>query len=175
MTAPGVVEIEVPGQSHAEFGGRFVGMQIHVLVFDAAPQTLHEHVFYPSSLAVYADRDAVVLEHVGERLGSELGPLVGVEDLWYSKALYSLPQGLDANVSVQGVRRSPRQHPTRMPVQDGHQIHEALGHQDIRDIRRPDLVRLLDGVVPEHVGVDLVPLARPARSTIVLQGSQANL
>jgi len=36
---------------------------------------------------VHADRDAVVSEHLGERLGGELAPLVGVENLGHAKAL----------------------------------------------------------------------------------------
>ena len=36
VTAPGVVETEVAGQSCPKLGGRFVGPQVHVLVLDAA-------------------------------------------------------------------------------------------------------------------------------------------
>ena len=87
VTAPGVVETEVAGQSCPKLGGRFVGPQVHVLVLDAAPQTLDEHVVHPSALAIHADRDGVTLEHVGERVRGELAPLVGIEDLRRLKAL----------------------------------------------------------------------------------------
>ena len=75
VTAPGVVETEVAGQTCPKLGGRFVGTQVHVLVLDAAPQTLDEHVVHPSALAIHADRDGVTLEHVGERVRGELAPL----------------------------------------------------------------------------------------------------
>ena len=39
-----------------------------------------------------------------------------------------------------------------------------LGHRDIANVRRPGLVRPLDGQVPEQVWVYLVPLPRLARS-----------
>ena len=42
VTALGVVETEVAGQTCPKLGGRFVGTQVHVLVRDAAPQTLDE-------------------------------------------------------------------------------------------------------------------------------------
>ena len=87
VTAPGVVEAEVAGETCPKLGGRFVGTQVHVLVLDAAPQTLDEHVVHPSALAIHADRNGVALEHVGERLTGELGPLVGIEDLRRFKAL----------------------------------------------------------------------------------------
>jgi hypothetical protein len=56
-------------------------LQIHLLVFDAAPQPLDEHVVAPGAFAVHADRNAVVGEHAGEGRAGELRTLVGVEDL----------------------------------------------------------------------------------------------
>ena len=61
-----------------------------------------------------------------------------------------------------------------MPVHDGHQVHEPLGHRDIANVRRPGLVRPLDGQVPEQVWVYLVPLPRLARSPPWIQGSQVH-
>ena len=66
---------EVAGQTGPKLGWRFVGTQVHVLVLDAAPQTLDEHVVHPPALAIHADRNGVVLEHVRERFRGELGPL----------------------------------------------------------------------------------------------------
>lgn len=54
---------------------------MHLLVFYAAPQSLDEHVVALSALAVHADRNAVIGEHVGEGRAGELRALVGVEDL----------------------------------------------------------------------------------------------
>ena len=45
----------------------------------------------------------MTFERIGERLGGELGTLVGVEDFRGSKALYSLFQGLDAEIRIQSV------------------------------------------------------------------------
>src|SRR5215204_1134958 len=59
----------------------FVGAQIQLLVFDAAPQPLDEHVVPPSALAIHADRNAVAAEDASEGLAGELRALIRVEDV----------------------------------------------------------------------------------------------
>ena len=54
---------------------RFVGSQIDLLVFDAAPQPLNEHVVPPGPFAVHADGDAVAGKQVGEGRPGELRAL----------------------------------------------------------------------------------------------------
>ena len=56
-----------------------MGAQIDLLVVDAAPQPLDEHVVAPGVLAVHADGDAMTGEHAGERSARELRALVGIE------------------------------------------------------------------------------------------------
>ena len=73
-----------------------VGPQIHLLVFDAAPQPLDEHVVPPSPFAVHADRNAVVGEHAGEGRARELRALVRVEDVRLAVTGQSILQRLDA-------------------------------------------------------------------------------
>ena len=43
-----VVELKIGGQPCAERGGCVVRMEIHILVFDAAPESLDEHVVDPA-------------------------------------------------------------------------------------------------------------------------------
>ena len=50
-------------------------MQIDLLIFDAAPQPLHEDVVTPRALAVHADLDVRVLQHLDEVDRGELRPL----------------------------------------------------------------------------------------------------
>ena len=73
-----------------------LGPQIHLLVFDRAPQPLDEHVVPPGALAIHADRDAVALEHAGEGRAGELRALVGVEDLRLAVTRQGFLQRLDA-------------------------------------------------------------------------------
>lgn len=50
-------------------------------MFDGAPEPLNDHVVSPCAFAIHTDFDVVRRENVGERTASELGTLVGVEDL----------------------------------------------------------------------------------------------
>ena len=63
MWAPCVIEVEVTADRSAGLADAVVGPQIHLLVFDAAPQPLDEDVVPPSPFAVHADRNAVVGKH----------------------------------------------------------------------------------------------------------------
>ena len=76
-----VVELEIARQLLACFGDALIRMQIDVLVLDATPQPLDEDVIDPTALAVHADLDAVVGQHLGEVGAGELAALVGIEDL----------------------------------------------------------------------------------------------
>ena len=75
MRSSAIVETEVTGECAVDVAGCLIGMQIDLLVFDAAPQALDEHVVDSACLAVHADRDVVGLEHVGELRGGELAAL----------------------------------------------------------------------------------------------------
>lgn len=78
-----VVELEIVGQLYARFGDAFIRMQIHVPVLDAASEPFDEDVIDPAALAVHADLDGVVGQHLGEIGAGELAALVGIEDLRY--------------------------------------------------------------------------------------------
>ena len=41
-------------------------MQVRLLVFDALPELLHEHVVPPAALSIHAELDAVVLQQARE-------------------------------------------------------------------------------------------------------------
>src|SRR5215208_5942476 len=72
MRSAAVVEVEVTADRSAGLADAVIGPQIHLLIFDAAPQPLDEDIVPPSALAVHADRNAVVGEHAGEGRAREL-------------------------------------------------------------------------------------------------------
>jgi 5,10-methenyltetrahydromethanopterin hydrogenase len=61
MRTARIVEAEVTGQCHARLGAVRIPVQIHLLVLDAAPQSLDEHVLDPAALAVHADSTMIFL------------------------------------------------------------------------------------------------------------------
>jgi hypothetical protein len=75
-----VISSEVSLQAGLGIAHAVVGVQIDFLIFDALPQTLHEHVIPPATFAVHADLDAVAFQQSREIEAGELAALVGVED-----------------------------------------------------------------------------------------------
>src|ERR1035437_2464127 len=81
MWTAAIIKVEISADRVARLADGFVGSQIDLLVFDAAPQPFDEHIVPPSPFAVHADGDAVPGEHAGEGRAGKLRALVGVEDL----------------------------------------------------------------------------------------------
>ncbi len=167
MWTAAIVEVEIPTDRASCLTDGFVGSQIHLLVFDALPQSLNEHVVPPCSFAIHADGDAVVGEHAGEGRASELRALVGVEDVRLAVARESILLCLDAEGRLHRNRQSPGQNTTRRPIEYSGEIDEAVGHRDIGDVHGPDLVRSRDLQVAQQIRIDLVAgfrlrRARPA-------------
>src|SRR6201987_6301416 len=75
-----IVEDEIAPKGAAGFPDALVSSQIHLLVFDASPQTLNKHVVSPSPLAIHTDRYFPVGKDTGERRAGELAALICVED-----------------------------------------------------------------------------------------------
>ena len=74
MTSLIIVEMKVFSKRGPRLGYGLIGLEIHLLVFDGAPQPLDEHVVAPAALAIHADIDRVGLQDVCEGLGGELRP-----------------------------------------------------------------------------------------------------
>lgn len=123
---PLVVEFHPGTNSLTCVGRALVGVQVDLLVFEAAPQAFDEHVVDPASFAVHADLYASVFEHLGEGVTGELRPLVSIEDLGGALVVQGFAQRLHAEIGVERVGQSPAQDLPALPVHDGHQVREAL-------------------------------------------------
>jgi hypothetical protein len=108
-----------------------IGVEIDLLVFEAAPQSLDEDVVHEAALAIHADRDPVTLQDAGEIVAGELAALIGVEDLGPAVPEKRVLESLDTEIRTERVRQPPRQHGTAHPVHDCQQVKEALGHRDV--------------------------------------------
>src|SRR6266498_1470890 len=125
MGPSSVVEVEIPADRMSRLADGFVGPQIDLLVFDAAPQPLDEDVVPPGALAVHADGDGVFDQHAGEGRPRELATLIRVEDLRLAVASESVFERLDAERRLHRDRYAPRQHATAEPIEHDRQIDEA--------------------------------------------------
>ena len=57
-----IIEHQLAFQALMRSADRLVGMQIHLLVFDALPESFHKYVIPPAAFSVHADLDAVVFQ-----------------------------------------------------------------------------------------------------------------
>src|SRR5674476_1411024 len=160
MRSAAIVEIEISTDRVARLADALVGPQIHLLVFDAAPQSLDEHVIPPSPFAVHADGDGVAGEHAGECRAGELRALVGVEYLRLAVTSQGILQGLDAEGSFHRDRQPPRQNPAGRPIEHDSEVNETALHGDIGAVHRPDLVRSRNRPAAQQIRIDLVTWLR---------------
>ena len=63
MGPGGVVARDPAADAQAGLGTGGVGAQIDILIFQAAPQALHENIVHAAAFAVHADPDAGSLQH----------------------------------------------------------------------------------------------------------------
>lgn len=165
-----IVERQVVRQALVGRIDGVVGMQIDLLVFNALPQSLHEHVVSPPPFSVHADLDAMVGEHPRELLARELAPLVRIEDgrsaIWGDGRLHRI----QTEVGSQRVGQPPRQDPTTRPVEHHKEIHKASAHRNVGDIGGPDMIGPRDGEIPQEIGVNRMGRMPPAERRLLIQG-----
>src|SRR5262249_58774096 len=118
MRPMAVVEVDVAAERSSRLVDAVIGPQIHLLVFDTAPEALEEHVMAPRAPAVHADRNLVLDQDVGEGETRELPALVRVEDLRIAMTGQRLLQRLNAEYRLHPDRRAPRRNPAAEPVPD---------------------------------------------------------
>src|SRR5674476_1549881 len=102
MRSTAVVEVQVAADRSAGLANAVVGLEINLLVFNAAPQPLDKDIVPPSSFAVHADCNAVVGEHASEGRARELRTLIGIEDVRLAMMSQGILQRLDAERRFHG-------------------------------------------------------------------------
>lgn len=156
MGPPGIVEVQVSPDGFAGLADRAIGFEVDLLVLHRPPEALDEDVVAPGALAVHADADVPVGQHLDELPAGELGALVGVDDIRRAVAAQRLLQGLDAETGIHADRHPMGQDLAAGPVEDHAQVDEAPGHRDVGYVQGPDPVGLVDGQAAQQIGVDLV-------------------
>ena len=68
MGPAAIIEVKIPADRSTGFADAVVGAHLHLLVFDAAPVPLDEHVVAPGAFAVQADGYATARKRVAEGL-----------------------------------------------------------------------------------------------------------
>jgi hypothetical protein len=65
-----VVKFKVSSDAAPRLGNVLVSLQVHLLVFEAAPEPLDEDIVPEAPTSVHADRDAVISQHIEEVITS---------------------------------------------------------------------------------------------------------
>ena len=165
-----VIERQVVLQALMRSPDGLVGVQIHLLVFDAFPEAFHEYVVSPAPFPVHADLDAVMRQESREFLAGELAALIGIEDLRQAIVGQGVLHCVQTEIRRERVGEPPRQHPATGPVEDRKQIHKASRHRDIGNIGGPDLIGSRDLQVAQEIGVDLMGRMPTAERRLPIQG-----
>jgi hypothetical protein len=77
--------------------------------------------------------------------------------------------GVDAKARFHRDRHAPTENTATEPVDDRGEIDEALGHRDVGDVHRPDLVGTLDFVGAQQVRIDRLLAVAPAGVGLAVQ------
>ena len=158
-----VIETEILRYSPSKVRNHPIIFEIDVFVLDRAPQPLDKNAVKDASPAIHADLHPGGLPLGRERLTSELGPLVGIEDL-RPTVLEGLLQRVETKRRLQGIGHHPGQDIPTVPIEDGQEKHKPYAHRNIGDIRTPHLVGTRHQNIAEQIRIDFVGRMSPTRS-----------
>lgn len=98
---------------------------------------------------------------LARRQGPAMLNMICVEYFGFSIPDQGFLQTVHAEGRVHAVADAPRQYPPRVPINNRHQIHEAVRQPDIRDVSAPDLIRPGDLNAMQQVRIDPMLRVRP--------------
>ena len=179
MRSPRVVACHPAFEALFQRVHRGLFLDVDVLVFEAPPQPLDEHVVHPAPFAIHADFHAPLGEPARPFCAGELAALIRVKDLRHALRLrLGSLQREQAKRGVHRVAHRPAQHAAGVPVHHRAEIGAAAFHRDVGDVGdvgAPHLISTRDVQITQQVGMDAVRLVRDARAWLAVDGLQAHL
>ena len=140
-----VVEPDEAVYSTSKFVHRFGGVEIDPFLFDGSPEAFYPDVVLAAALAVHAHLDAMAAQQILPCFRGVLAALVGVANLRCSPQPHTVLHQLMAVVGRERVAELPAHDEATEDVDDGIQVHEAVLHGNVADVRAPHLVGSCDG------------------------------
>ena len=132
-----------------------------MLVFHDATEPFDKYVVQRAAKAVHADAHVPGQQRTREFGARERAALFRVED--DRTGTFQGPfQRVPAEASPGVLDNS---HVAAEPVHDGHEVHEAAPHGDVRDVGAPYRVRHGDYEIAQKIRIDRVPRGRPSSWT----------
>lgn len=109
MGASALVVAQITPDRGAGLGNVGIGPQVDLLILDGPPETLHEDIVAPNSLAIHADFVFAGDQHLDEIGRCELATLIRVKDLRRAVTRKRLLHSLNAKIHFQRDRHAPYQ------------------------------------------------------------------
>jgi hypothetical protein len=117
------------------------------------------------------------LQNLGERIRSELAPLVGIEECRHAKARCGLFQGFLAEYLVHTVRNLPGQHLAAIEIHYGDEVNIAKPWKlYVRQVRDPYLVGIsYNDILQEDKGLMALMIHVLSRFRAVIEHASVNI
>ena len=158
-----VIVIDPPSQIGTCLAAGLEGVYVDALILQRPPQPLDENVVHPATAAIHRNLDASLHQQLGKPQTGELAALISIEYLRPAMQCQGFFQCFSTEFCIHGIRWPPRQHLPAGPVHHRNQIQKAPPHRNAGDVGAPDLVRLVDHLVAQQTGPDLVLRMRNRR------------
>src|SRR5258708_12647257 len=135
-----IVEVEVGGQAAMGGARRVIISDVHLFIFDRAPESLGEHVVERAAFAIHADLDRTIEQAIEIPRTGEMTPLVAIPDQRRRLSQGAVDRGED-EIELQRLLQFPRDDETREPIENRDEVHPAFCQADIREINPPNVIR----------------------------------
>jgi len=169
-----IIEVEVTSNALSSVSDTVILSEIDLFILERAPEPFGKDIVHTPSPTVHADSDPLAFEQVREGGAGKLGALVGIEDAG-DAGHTRLLQGRQTEPRLHRDRGLPGKHIPAEPVHDGHQVEPAAVQPDVRDIRRPHLIRVGDDEASQQIRVDRMLRPGPAQMRLRINRLQTHL
>lgn len=168
-----IVQMNVAIHTMPRLARTVVIVDIDLIVFQAAPETLNDDVILGTTLAVHADPNLVFLQQIDILWTGKMAALITVNNLGLTPRQRPSHR-LQHEGDFQALIDLPIDDIAGIPIHDGVQVHPAVLHTDIRDVHRPHLIRLGNQQLPEQIRIDPVLKIALAQVRAGIDGHEAH-
>lgn len=148
-----IVELEVAGERHPRLARRGILVEVHLLVFNGAPQAFGKHVVQCSSASIHADAHTSYRYERGVLRTGKVAALIAIQNLGCGLCQRVLDGPRHERLG-QGLIELPTYHIAGVPIQYGDQIEPAVLQANIGDVDAPNVVRMGGCDIPQQVRID---------------------
>lgn len=163
-----IVEPDVVAEPEPRFPWAPVVVQVHLFIFDGAPEPFREHIIPGSPTPIHTDRHPGCRQQFRVVTTGKLAPLIAIPALRRRRRSCLLDRSGDERLLERLVQR-PADDIARIPIHHHHQIQPSVTEADLRDINAPDMI----GIACRHTA-QTVRVDHMSRGGFTQPGSRSN-